>query len=883
MTRQPMWRRYLRFWGSDPPADLDAELAHHLEELTQKLVDEGRSPNDARHEARRRFGDLHRVQGDCLVIDRRWEQEQRWRRLFDDLRQDLRLGARILTRSPGFAVVATLTLALGIGAATAIFTVADGVLFRPLPYRDPDRLVSIVASGEGIFRGLPPQIDFTEARRRHSGFDGVVDLRLSFGAGGTLVDAGEAARVIAYELSEGFLKTLGIEPLLGRDFTPEEHRAGGAKVVLVPHAFWRSQFGADPAVLGQTVRVEGVEARTFEIVGVLPPGFTKPDSNPPAHIFAPLVENPDNDLNPRVRRSPIARLKPGVTREQAEAELQTLVAGLTAEHPEILPDRTVRLVPLQQRLFGRVRTTLIILLGAAGLVLCIACANLASLMLARGVGRDRELAVRAAVGADRPRLARQLLIESFTVALPGGLLGIVTGYWLFALLSAQIPGGQAFNLLRLLPAGLDLRVGGFAVAATVLSALLFGVVPAGRLSKPDIHYALRTTTRSSARRGGILRNLDAMVVAEVALSLVLLTGAALLLHNFARLVSPDLGFRTAGVGQLSVDMPRSRYPMGPARLGVYRDLWTRLEAVSGVTTVAAISSSPIYTSGSGLYIDGERAPTGEVFRISQGYFDVLGVPLLLGRDFSDREVFERGEVAIVDERAAGLLWPDQEPIGQHYLDGDGRAFEVVGLVADTKRSFTREREPIVYLPLSSRPERVAPGFLVRSDVDLDVLRPALQAAVHSLDPQLLATVRPLEAAFDLELAEPSFRALFFGVFAVVALVLACTGIYGVVNHSVGGRTREIGIRMALGADAGNLRRMVLVETFPSVALGLIGGAVGAFWASRLLASMLSEVTPHDPVTFGGAAAVLAMTALAAAYGPARRASRVDPMVALRAE
>jgi predicted permease len=876
-----MWRRYLRFWGSNPPADLDAELTHHLEELTRKLIEEGRSPHDAREEARRRFGDLRHVRGECLVIDRRWEQQKRWSRLLDDMWQDLRLGARILTRSPGFAVVATLTLALGIGAATAIFTVADGVLFRPLPYRDPDRLVSIVANGEGIFGGFPPQIDFTQARRQHSGFDGVVDLRPSFG--GTLVDAGEAARVTVYGLSEGFLQTFGIEPILGRDFVAEDHRPGGENVVLLRHAFWRAQFDGDPGVIGRTVRMEGVEARTFEIIGVLPRGFTKPDSNPPAPFFAPLVENPDDDLNPRMRRSPIARLKPGVTREQAEAEMRTLVAGLTAEHPEILPDRTVRLVPLQQRLFGRVRLTLQSLLGAAGLVLCIACANLASLMLARGVGRDRELAVRAAVGADRRRLSRQLLVESFTVALPGGLLGVVAGYWLFALLSARIPIGATGNLLRLLPAGLDMRVMGFAIGATGLSTLLFGLVPASRLSNPAVHDTLRATTRSSARRSGMLRNLDAMVIALVALSLVVLTGAALLLHNFARLVAPDLGFRTAGVEQMFVDMPRSRYPMGPARLAVYRDLRSRLESVSGVTTVAGISSSPVYTIGGALYVDGERAPSGEVFNVTPGYFEVLRVPLLGGRDFSDREAFESGAVAIVDERAANLLWPDEEPLGQHYVDGDGRAFEVVGLVADTKRSFTRELESTVYLPLSARPERVDPDLLVRSDSDLDVLRPALQAAVRGLDPRLVATVRPLEAAFDLELAEPSFRALFFGVFAAVALVLACIGIYGVVNHSVGGRTREIGIRMALGAEAGTLRRMVRLEMFPSVALGLICGAVGAFWATRLLTSMLSEVTPHDPITFGGTAAVLALTALAAAYGPALRASRVDPMVALRAE
>ena len=805
-----------------------------------------------------------------------------------DALQDLRYAFRGFVTRPGFTVAATLTLAVGVGANTAIFTFADGMLFRPLPYRDPDRLVTIIATGEGT-RSFLPQIDFNAARDRHRGFDGVVDFA---GPGmGILVGTDEPAVVLMYALSEGYLEMLGVQPVIGRGFVPADHQPGRESVALVRYDFWRNQLGADPSVIGRRLgfdelflpRARELHSQPLEVIGVLPPSFVLPDIvNRPTELFVPRVENPDDDLNPQAVRAPIARLKPGVTLQQAEAEVQTLVAGLTEAYPEIMPNRSARLVPLRSYLFRRVRPVLLILVGSAGLVLLIACANLAGLLLARGIGRRRELAVRAAAGATRWRLAKQSLIESIAIALPGGLVGLIGGYWLFAAMSTRIPLSLSGNVFRLLPAGLDLRVFTVAFGAAVVSAIVFGLLPATRLSKLGLDTVLREATRTSTRPRRAVGSINLLIVGEVALALVLCAGAGLLAISFVKMVAVDLGYRTDGVASVYVNLSRSRYADTPSRLVAYRDIYERLQAVGDVTAVGGVSGSPVITTGDYLYADGQPAK-GRSFLVMPGYFRALGIPFLTGRDLTSSEAFGNGQVAVVDERAAAQLWPGEDPVGQSYVDGDGRAFEVIGLTADTERSFTREGEPTVYLPLSSSTRGASAGFVVHSELDLDRLRPALETAVRQFDPDLPVTIGPMTDLFENELGVPRFRALFLGVFAVLAIVLAAVGIYGVVAYAVAGRTREIAVRMALGASARQVRRLVVRESSLSVGAGLMVGGVGAFWATQVLASMLREISPRDPMTFAAASVLLAAIGVTAAYMPARRASRVDPMVALRTE
>ena len=751
-----------------------------------------------------------------------------------DVGRDLRFALRALVKRPGFTAAATLTLAVGVGANTAIFTFADGMLFRPLPYPDPGRLVAIVASGAR--GGWVPEIDFVEARRRHTGFEGVADFS---GPGlGTVVDAGGASLVMIYALSEGYLRTLGVRPLIGRDFLPDDHVAGRAPVALVQHHFWRNQLGGDPSVIGRRLRFDELflphgrepETQPVEVIGVLPPSFVLPDNvNPRTELFVPRVETTDDDLDPRALRAPVARLRRGVTVAQAEAEMQVLVGGLIEAHPEISPDRRARLVPLQEHLFRSVQPLLLILLGCAALVLLIACANLASLLLARGVARQRELAVRAALGASRWRLARQLLMESLTLALPGGVVGLIGGYWLFAFMSAQIPAGTGGgNVFRLIPAGLDARVVGFAFGAAAVSALVFGLLPATRFSGKG-HGTLRGDgIRGPFSRGRTFLRINPIVVAEVALALVLLTSAGLLATSFFKMLAVDLGYRSDGVATLGVNLPSSRYPTDSSRLSSYRDLYTRLRDVRGATAVGGIDGLPMFTTGGRLYADGEPVGAG-VFNVIPGYFRALGIPLLKGRDFTETEAFEEGDVSIVDERAAALLWPDQEPIGQRYIDGDDRSFVVVGVVANTRPSFTRDEVPMVFLPLSASRRVRALSFVAHSEVGLDRFRPALEAAVRRFDPSLVAAVGSLTEAYEFELGSPRFRTMFLGVFAVLAFLLATGGIYGVVNCAIAPRVKEIGLRMALGAPRWHVCRMIVGESFVSVGVGIILGGAGAFW------------------------------------------------------
>ena len=813
----------------------------------------------------------------------------------DSLLQDLRYSLRRLAKSPAFTLVVVLTLALGIGANTAIFSVVNAVLLRPLAYREPDRLVTIEHSypSLGDLKAPVSAPGFRDYQARLHSFQSMA-IETNWAA--NLTGVGEPARIQGARVTGRFFATLGIPALIGRGLLPGEDSAGHEHVVVLSYGLWQRLFGGQRNVVGQSLSLNG---EPYEVVGVMPEGF-RDVNNRAVEIWRPIVFKPEELVDgDRTREylNLVARLKPGVPLEQAVAEVQTLAHQLKAQYPDAYsPDWTLLTSPLGQRAVGPVRPALLVLLGAVGFVLLIACANVANLLLARAAARSKEIAVRTALGASRERLVRQLLTESLLLALAGGVLGLGLAFWGVRSVAALNPG----NLPRADEIGVDAPVMLFTLAVSVLTGLLFGLAPAVQTSAVDLHGALKEGGRGSAgdRGGQSLRRM--LVVAEVALALTLLTGAGLLVKSFARLQGVNPGFDPDHLLTVNLALPPARYPSDTQQVAFSDQVLPALASVPGVRAAATTSVIPFGGNWSTASFEvegyqppkGQPNPWGDLRIVSPGFFETLRIPLRAGRVLSDQDRAGSRLVAVVDDELARRYWPNADPIGQRITYGppagvtDTSArewIEVVGVVGHTKHEgLDAENRVQVYLPYAQQ----ATPFLtvvLRTAGDPSRYAGAARRAVQSIDPDLpLANARTMDELIAQSVGQRRLSMLLLSVFSGIALVLASIGIYGLMSYSVA-QSRELGVRIALGAARSDVLRLVLRQGMVLALVGIALGVGAAFALTRVIASQLYGVTATDPATFALVAILLAITALAANLIPALRATRVDPAVVLRDE
>jgi putative ABC transport system permease protein len=800
------------------------------------------------------------------------------------LLNDLRYAARLLMRTPGFTIVSVLTLALGIGANTAIFTVVNSLLLEPLPYPHASRLVMVWqdlrARGGPADEWATPG-NYADWRQEKAMFDEVAVIG---GWRPTLTGGAEPEPLVGEQVSHEYFSVLGITPIFGRTFAQADDVPNAPRVAIIGHGLWRRRFGGNPSAIGQAMTLSG---EPHEIIGVLPEGF-RPIVNGMAEIWRPFRFNTANPARGAVILRAVARLPENVPLARAQAAADTLAARLEALHPQFNEKTRFNLTPLQERVVGDIQPGLLALLGAVGFVLLIACANIANLLLARGSARGRELAIRVALGAARWRVVGHLLVESLLLATLGGVLGVLFGVWAVDALVAMAPA----NAPRVGEIRLDAMVLAFAAALTVLTGVLFGLAPALQHSRSGVTTSLKEGARGSTGTAGrAIRR--ALITAEIALALILLTGASLLLQTFVRLQAADLGFQPAKLVAGFVNPPRAAgYDTREKHLAFYDLVYDRAQAIPGVEKVAMASVLPLSgDSDMGFIIEGRAMPQSQTetpvtwYRlISASYFETMGIPLKRGRGFETREA---APAVVVNETFVRTYFPSQDPIGRR-VRFSGRAedpwFTIVGIAADVKVRGAREGARVeTYIPYWQFTE---PGMTVilKAAADPAQLVAALRRAVASIDRNVpVAPITMLEELVGDSIAQPRFFATLATAFAVLAVALAAIGIYGVMAYMVSQRTTEIGVRMALGATPGEVFRLVVGDGLKLTAAGIVLGVAGSVLVARWLTTLLFGVTPGDPRTLAITAAVLLLVACAACFVPARRATRVDPMVALRAE
>jgi putative ABC transport system permease protein len=797
---------------------------------------------------------------------------------------DLAYAARTLRHNPGFTLIAILTLALGVGANTAIFSVVKAVLLNPIPYRDADRLVAIAEFNAGTPR--PVTVDFTtthDLRDRSRSFE---HMSLYHEISTAFAENGQPEVLKGLRVNFDFFDTLGVTMQMGRMFTPGEDRAASRFEIILSHGLWLRRFGADPNVLGRVVRLNDAP---FTVVGVLPQDFPAFIGGDKAEIFQPLgydLGGPSSCRGCQHLRL-IARLKPGVSATAASAELNTIMAQILREHPaDYAPDTAVRVTPLGEQLFGRVSQALWVLLAAVGLVLLIACVNVANLLLARASSRAKEIALRAALGAGRARLIRQMLTESLLLAMAGGAAGIALGW----------AGAKAFT--RFAPpeiprAGeirVDMTVLLVSLAASLLTGVLFGLAPALRASRVDLNDAIKGMGKSTESRSRVR---GALAAAEFALAFVLVVGAGLLAKSFVRLMNVNPGYEPHNVLTLGAYVYGARYQKAANEIALYDDVMATLRATPGVESAAMVSTLPLNGfDRRGVHIQDRRlanesdAPSADTYSITPDYFRVMRIPLKRGRVFTAQDREGAPLSAIVSESCARTLWPNEEAIGKHIQLGgrdDKKSFATIVGIAGDIRQYGLDRAPNMeaYIPLA-QDTGFSYQMVIRTTVDPRQLERAVREAFAAADKtQPVFNVMPLESYLSSTLAERTFTLALIGLFGALALSLAAVGIYGVVSYTVSLRTREVGIRIALGARGSDVLAMVLRQGLALAGAGLVVGLATSLAVTRFLSSLLYEVRPTDFMTSLGVAVLLVAVALAASYIPARRATKVDPTVALR--
>jgi len=798
----------------------------------------------------------------------------------------------MLLKAPGFTLIAVLTLALGIGANSAIFSVVDTVLLRPLPFPNPDQLAMIWGNSksEPDAKYTDSFPDFFDYRDQSQSFSAMAAYT---GAGSVLTGAGEAQELGGVAVAGDIFSVLGVSPMLGRGFTAEELKAGG--VVIFSHGLWQRAFGSDPKVVGQQVSLAG---RSHTLTGIMPPGWQFPlqgEIREHSDYIAPLEPLVATEVPRRESHflRLIGRLKPGVTAGQAESELKPIAARMAQQFPDTNTDRGVRVIPLLEDVVGEVRPALLILLGAVALVLLIACANVANLLLARAAARSREIGIRTALGASRTLIVRQLLAESFLLALLGGIGGLLLAWWGVDVLGAVGPR----DVPRIADVHVNTSVCFFTFGLAIVSTLAFGLVPALQVSRPNVSNSLQQGSKGST--GGVhgTRVRALLVVSQVSLSLLLLAGAGLLIKSFFNLRGTSPGFDPSRLLVLEQVIPRVKYPEPDQHRRFYDQLLPKFAAIPGVEAVGGANPLPFSgnDSGAAFYIAGQppiapgNRPDASHLSVTPGYFNAMRIPLRSGRDFDQRDTDKSPFVVMINETFARRFLPNVNPIGQVVVLDRGSQgelpMEVVGVVGDTKHEELGEvPRPEFYQPFLQYPNRRVWITLRLASANLSGVDIAVRRAVQSIDPDVFVPqLKPMTSMLAQNLAQPRFNMMLLGIFAAVAMVLAAIGIYGVIAYSVAQRTREIGIRMALGAQRTQMLSMVLRQSLSVVLLGLVLGLVAAFAATRLLASMLYGVGANDVLTYATVVMLLSVAALLASYIPARRAMKVDPMIALRYE
>ncbi len=862
---------------------IEEEFRFHLEMRTQENINAGMVPEEARREARRQFGNLTYLTEESREI--------RGGAIMDTLWQDLRYGVRMLIKSPGFTAVAVLTLALGIGANTAIFSITNAVLLRALPYRDAERLVIVWEKNQGTEQNTVSPANFFDWQEQNSVFEGMAafyDYRNS------LSGDGEPEEVSGQITTDNLFSVLGVNAMLGRTFTPEDGKPGQNNVVIISYGLWQRRFGGDPNMIGRKVILNAVE---HTVIGVLPPDVKwhirkNSQTGRAAELWTPRAINTEFRQFRGRFICTVARLKPGFTLQQARAEMGTIAGRLAEQYKQFNSGHSVNLVPLRQQLAGEIRRALLVLMGAVGFVLLIACANVANLLLARGAARQKEIAVRAALGAGRGRIVRQLLTESLLLAAMGGVAGLVLA-WVGteALVSLSPPELGDFQNVEI-----STPVLGFTFTVALLTGVVFGLAPAFEASNIRLSDTLKEAGRSLAGTTRSRRLRSALVVAEIALALVLLVGAGLLARSFLRLQGVDTGFNARNVLTMRVALPGARYTDDAKRINFFTQALERTQTLPGVEAAGAINYTPFLGLGTstGFKIEGRPTlPTVQGMKsigvcvTDQNFFRALQIPLKRGRLFTEQEVREKRNVVVINETLAKKYFPNEDPLGRRLiipLRPPTVPTEIIGIVGDVKHTgLEQQAEPMSYWPIAQQPSPFM-TFVLRTRGDATTVAAAVRNVVQTLDPQQpVGEVRTLASLVGDSIARQRFNTLLLAVFAAVALALSAVGIYGVISYSVAQRTHEIGIRTALGANSADVLRLVLKQGMKLTLLGVAVGLLAAVALTRLIKNLLFSVGVTDPLTFVALPLLLASVALLACYLPARRAAKVDPMVALRHE
>ncbi|HEX8775369.1 MAG TPA: ABC transporter permease [Pyrinomonadaceae bacterium] len=803
--------------------------------------------------------------------------------------QDLRYGLRILLKQRGFTTVAIIALALGVGATSAVFSIVNAVLLHPLSIDEPERVVMLWENNTArnhteVEVSYPNYISW---RERNHVFEEVAALP-SVNFDMTLTGNGEPQQVEASTVSANFFKLLGTRAALGRTFAPEDEKAGAPAVVLISDGLWKRRYGADASVLGQQLTVEGESAT---IIGVMPADFDFPKG---VELWTPLTPSPGGWTEQRGFRvlRAMGRLKPGVSLEQAQSEMDAISRQLAEEFPKENKGYGVTSVPLIKSIFGNARPALFILFGAVFLVLLIACVNVANLLLARAASRQKEIALRLALGASRVRLIRQLLTESVILALAGGTLGLLLASFGVEYLVRLAPQ----DIPRIMSAGVNVKVVMFAFAVSFLTAIIFGLAPALSVSKPDLNEALKEGGGKSQGGARSKRLRSFLVVSEVALAVILMVGAGLLVRSFNNLQRIDPGFNAENIFTARVALVQSKYPEGTQQKAFFEQLLERVKTLPGVESAAVVLMRPL--SGTvgwdpPFAVEGQTPeeqtanPYSNYEAISPDYFRTMGIPLIRGRDFNDQDRGDAVSVVIINEMMARRYWPGEDPIGKRLKFGKATStapwLTVVGVVKDVRYREWDAVRPDIYVPYLQNSE-YRTDFVIRTSTSPLSLSESFRREVYALDKdQAVAAVTTMEELLSSALARPRFNTLLLSIFAALALSLSAVGVYGVMAYTVTQQTHEIGIRMALGAQVRDVLKMVLRQGLKLIGIGLLIGVAGAFALTRLMTSLLYGVSSTDPLTYIGVAGLLAAVAIAACYIPARRATRVDPMIALRYE
>lgn len=864
--------------------EMEDELRFHLRMRAEENVRQGMTREEAERAALRRFGSWARVKEACRDI--------KGGGVMEIFIKDVKFGARMLRKHLGFTVVAVLTLALGIGANASIFSVVNAVLLRPLPYPNADRIVAIQELNEKGSRVQVTAANFLDWRAQSNSFE---HLAAIFTRTANLAVGDRAERIDLAVTSTNFFQVFGVQPHIGRFFFREEEVAGHNPVAVLGYGLWQRQFGGDPALVGKSITLDG---QAYTIVGIAPAGFQYPDRT---ELWIPPVKdvpllNPQMDIQ-RARGfgflSAVGLLKPGVSVKQAHEEMTAITARLRQQYPDTNNNRFDRVVSLQTHLVGESSMALMLLLGAVALLLLIACANVANLLLARAASRQKEIAVRLALGATRLRLIRQLLIESLLLGLIGGTVGLMLGWWgvdmMRRLLPVDFPRAQAINL--------DWRVLGFTLLVSICTGLVFGLAPAFQSTNPDINETLKENTRGAS--GGVRHNRlrSLLIVSEVALSLVLLIGAGLLFRSFMRLQAVELGFRPQHVLTFRLAPSGANFTEDAQYTNFYSQVAERIKTLPGVDRVGVINTLPLMKGPTTAFrVEGrplltpDKWPGVNYRSVSPDYFSTVNVPLLKGRAFDAHDNDSSTLVILVNQSLVRRDFEGEDPIGKRInIGGTGRDgqpiwFQIVGVVADVRNlELNTEPTPEIYTSYLQDPFANM-SYVVRSQVEPESLVPAIREAVRQVDKaQPVAEVREMKQIVSEAAAQPRFNSLLLGIFASLALLLAAAGIYGVMSYAVTQRTHEIGVRVALGAQGRDVLRLIIGQCLKLTLIGLALGLVCALAMGRVLTTLLYGVEPTDPWTFISGVLLFIAVALLACYVPARRATKIDPLTALRYE